>query len=395
MRTNESMPKFNNCLLGACIEIKNNNYGSMLQSYATQVMLKQYGFNFELIKYKKKYTPELIIKSIPRLLNRVVWQDKLNEHTKKVFLKKHPELMDAVRKREKAFQTFRKDFFLAPIVEYYGYNTLQKQCKKYSAFLTGSDQLWSPSGLPTNFYNLMFTPDEAVRISFASSFGVKKIPWYQKNRTKHYLERIPFISCREESGKEIVKTLTGREVPVVADPTMMFDAEEWKSFLPCERKTEGKYIFSYMLGENPESRKHVLSLKEKTGLPIVSIHQYVDADLNFGDVSIDDAGPVEFVDLIRNAEYICTDSFHGTVFSIINHKKFVVFDRYSNTDSASKNTRIDSLCMRLNVADRRFNGDILSNMFNDINYESVDNILENIRVDSRSYLENAFSSINF
>ena len=83
-------------------------------------------------------------------------------------------------------------------------------------------------------------------------------------------------------------------------------------------------------------------MKRITGLPIVSIHQYLDADLNFGDVSIEDAGPVEFINLIQNAEYICTDSFHGSVFSVLLKKKFVVFNRYPEKYKSSKNTRIES-----------------------------------------------------
>lgn len=380
-------------ILGACIEIKNNNYGSMLQSYATQVMLDEYGIKYELLQYKKKYTPIFVIKSIPRLFNSVVWQDKINEKEKRNFLNKNPGLKADVKKRSQAFEKFRKEFFRAPVVTYYGYSELKKQSIKYAAFLTGSDQLWSPSGLPTNFYNLMFTYEDAVRVSFASSFGVKEIPWYQRSRTKAYLDRIQYISCREESGSRIVKELTGRDVPVVADPTMLFSGEQWNAMLPTSIGTPQKYIFSYILGTNTDYRNQVLKLKEKTGLPIVSIHQYVKADMNFGDVVVEGAGPAEFVNLIRNAEYVCTDSFHGSVFSILNHRKFVVFNRYSELSVASKNTRIQSLCDRLGLQSRRFKEDIWKDMSPDIDYTNVDMRLEQIRTDTREYLEKALSSI--
>ncbi len=380
-------------LIGACLEIKNNNYGSMLQSFATQKMLDGYGINYELLSYKKKYTPLFALKSLPRFLNGVIWQDKLNERRKKKFLNKHPELKKEVSERTNAFNRFRENFFSAPIITYYGYNELQEQSKKYSAFIAGSDQLWSPSGLPTNFYNLMFTYDDAIRISYASSFGVKKIPWYQRRRTKNYLNRIQFISCREESGSEIVKDLTNRDVPVVADPTILFTGDEWEQMLPSKRVQEGQYIFSYILGTDKKYREEVLRLSKETGLPIVSIHQYVDADLDFGDVSVTDAGPAEFVDLIRNAEYVCTDSFHGSVFSILCHRKLVIFNRYSDNSSSSKNTRIDNLCGKLGLSDRRFSGDIIKDAKGDIDYSIIDNKLEDIRIESREYLEQAFGSI--
>lgn len=381
-------------LIGACLEIKNNNYGSMLQSFATQKMMDEYGIQYELLNYKKKYTPLFVFKSIPRLLNKVIWQEKINENQKKRFLKRNPELMSDVKKRLRAYDEFRDSYFSHPVVTYYGYNKLKEESKKYSAFITGSDQLWSPSGLPTNFYNLMFTYEDAVRISYASSFGVKKIPWYQRGRTRKFLDRIQHVSCREESGKEIVKELTGRDVPTVADPTILFNGEEWKELLPIDRVQEGKYIFSYILGTDKKYRDEVLKLSKETGLPIVSIHQYVDADLDFGDISVTDAGPAEFVDLIRNAEYVCTDSFHGSVFSILCHRKLVIFNRYSDNSSSSKNTRIDNLCGKLGLSDRRFSGDIIKDAKGDIDYSIIDNKLEDIRRESKEYLEQAFDSIN-
>ena len=381
-------------LIGACLEIKNNNYGSMLQSFATQKKLDEYGVKYELLSYKKKLTPLFVIKSMPRLLNRIIWQDKLNEKRKQKFLNNNPKLKKEATERANAFEQFRKNNFSAPVKTYYGYEELKKQSKNYSAFLTGSDQLWSPSGLPTNFYNLMFTYEDAVRISYASSFGVKKIPWYQRRRTKNYLNRIQFVSCREESGSEIVKELTDRDVPVVADPTILFDGEEWNQMLPSNRVQEGKYIFSYILGTEKKYRDEVLKLSKETGLPIVSIHQYVDADLEFGDVSITDASPTEFVDLIRNAEYVCTDSFHGSVFSILCHRKLVIFNRYSDNSSSSKNTRIDNLCSKLGLSDRRFSGDIIKDANGEIDFTSIDKKLETIRQESRDYLEKAFDTIS-
>ena len=383
----------NKGLIGACLEIKNNNYGSMLQSFATQKMMDEYGIQYELLNYKKKYTPLFVLKSIPRLLNKVIWQEKINENQKKRFLKRNPELMSDVKKRSKAYDQFRESYFNHPVVTYYGYSKLKEESKKYSAFITGSDQLWSPSGLPTNFYNLMFTYEDAVRISYASSFGVKKIPWYQRGRTRKFLDRIQHVSCREESGREIVKELTGRDVPTVADPTILFNGEEWKELLPIDRVQEGKYIFSYILGTDKKYRDEVLKLSKETGLPIVSIHQYVDADLDFGDISVTDAGPAEFVDLIRNAEYVCTDSFHGSVFSILCHRKLVIFNRYSDNSSSSKNTRIDNLCNRLGISDRRFSGSIIKDANGEMDFASIDKKLERLRQESRDYIEKAFDSI--
>lgn len=380
-------------LLGVCIELHNNNYGSMLQSYATQWMLNQYGFEYELIRYQKDITPLYVMRNAPRVLNCVVWQDKFAEKQKRDFMRRYPDAKRACEMRAEAFERFRTDYFTAPMPQYTGYNRLKAESRKYNGFLVGSDQLWSPSGLGTHFYDLMFTPDEAFRMSFASSFGVKEIPWYQRSRTKTYLDRIPFISCRENSGSRAIKELTGRDVPVVADPTMLFAKDEWDGMLQCRRVQDGEYIFSYQLGTSRGNREEVLRLKEKTGLPIVSIHQFVDADLHFGDVVIEDAGPAEFVDLIRNAAYVCTDSFHCSVFSILYHKRFIVFNRYAEANKASKNTRIESLCQNLGLEERRFVGDIYAEIIRPVDAALVDDCIRQLREQTRMYLESAFDAI--
>lgn len=114
---------------------------------------------------------------------------------KTALLKARSNIVNDLNKR--GFDFSVKDY------EYIGYAALREGGKKYSAVITGSDQLWSPAGLPTNYYNLMFVPDDTLKISIASSFGVKEIPWYQKKRTIQYLNRIEYISMRENRGSEI------------------------------------------------------------------------------------------------------------------------------------------------------------------------------------------------
>lgn len=380
--------------MGVCIELKNNNYGSMLQSYATQTVLHNYGIQFDLLDYKKELSIKYIVKNSFRIFNPVLFQDKLALRRKTRFINQHPEQKVNVQQRTNAFNSFRTNYFKASVVQFRGYENLKKGSMIYQSFFSGSDQLWSPSGLATNFYNLMFARNDAIKISYASSFGVKDIPWYQIGRTKKYLERIRYISCRENSGKSIVEKLTGKAVPVVVDPTLLFSANDWIEMLSCKTVYTGKYIFSYLLGTEKCWRDEVIKLSKATGLPILSIHQFTEADLNFGDVSIENAGPVEFVDLIRNADYICTDSFHGSVFSILFHKRFLTFNRYKETSKVSKNTRIDSLCSNLGLEQRRFSKDIVQEIEENIEYELVDMKLQVLREKSYNYLEHAFDHIS-
>ena len=238
----------------------------------------------------------------------------------------------------------------------------------------------------------MFVPDSIRKISYASSFGVKEIPWYQKSRTKQFLDRFDYISMRENRGSEIVKELTGRTVQTILDPVFMFDGDGWEKLIPSEIIIKEPYIFAYFLGTNSGHRKAVNWLAQQTGLKIVALRhldQYVEDDEDFGDYAPYDVDPVKFLNILRGAQYICTDSFHGSCFSIIHHKKFMVFNRYDENSRHSKNSRIDTLCQNLGVSDRRFTGQNVLNIQNDINYEDVDNKLNYLKEEAQGYLSDA------
>lgn len=384
-------------MIGVCIKYFHENYGGMLQAFATTKLLEEYGIDYEIIRYEKKKNIAFVIKSIPRIFNNILLNDKYEAFQKKMSFKKHPEFAEKDKIRMEAFNEFREEKFSDKLSEiYYGFDNLVSATQKYKAVLTGSDQLWSPAGLPTNFYNLMFVPDNITKISYASSFGVKYIPWYQKKRTAKFLNRINFISMRENAGKDIVKDLTGKEVPVVLDPVFMFDKDEWEKLIPSKSEYSEKYIFAYFLGANSEHRNAVKELADKTGLKIVTLRhldQFVEDDEKFGDYAPYDVRPDKFLNLLRGAEYVCTDSFHGAVFSIIHKKQFVVFNRYSDTSKHSKNSRIDSLCQNLGISNCRYNGNIQNILESKIDYTHVDKNYIELKKKSKEYLDKAFDGI--
>lgn len=364
-------------MIGVCINHMHENYGGILQAFATVCFLEKQGLNYELVRYTKKKNIIEKMKDVPRIFNAVWFNSRIEGIQRRVSLRIHPEYGMQDSRRMEAFAEFKKRSFKVFSEEYVGYENLCRGGAKYTAVITGSDQLWSPAGLPTNYYNLMFVPENTLKISIASSFGVKEIPWYQKKRTKEFLERIQFISMRENRGSEIVKELTGRTVPTILDPVFFLSREEWLEKIPNKRLYSEPYIFAYFLGTNSLHRKAVSEFARKKGLKVVALRhmdQYVADDEHFGDIAPYDVAPEDFLNLIRNAEYIFTDSFHGTAFSIINKKQFVVFNRYSNNSSHSKNSRIDSLCTNLGLEERRFEsrGEIESIAATEIDYTEVE-----------------------
>ncbi|WP_455673045.1 polysaccharide pyruvyl transferase family protein [Phocaeicola sp.] len=385
-------------MIGVCIKYFHENYGGMLQAYATVTMLKKRGLNYELIQYEKHYSIWGKVKQLPRLFNGILLNDKKEAFLKKLGKKKHPEFAQNDAIRLAAFSRFKEEKFtnLSPV--FVGFEALRKGAKRYSAVITGSDQLWSPAGLPTNYYNLMFVPQDIRKISIASSFGVKQIPWYQISRTKDFLNRIEFISMRENRGSEIVKELTGKDVPTILDPVFLFDKKGWEELIPIKKEIKGPYIFAYFLGNNPLHREAVTQAAQELGCKIVTLRhldQYIESDEKFGDITPYDVDPARFLNLLREATYICTDSFHGSVFSIIHHKPFVTFNRYDEGSKHSKNSRIDTLCNNLGLQNRRFisSNKLYDQLNQNIDYEEVDNKFSILKKETDTYLDKAFDGI--
>lgn len=379
--------------LGLCVCYDTKNFGSQLQVLATQEMVKKSGLEFEIIGYEKKKDFTFLKHNLPRLLNPYFIKGKLSHIKRNNSLKKQPEIYKQISVRNSRFLKFKENHF-TQVKKYYGYDALKKSSLDYCGFLTGSDQLWLPSNLGSHFFTQEFVDDSVTKIAYATSFGVSSIPSYQKNRTAKYLNRFTYLSSRELKGSEIIKELTGKGAPTVVDPTLLLSSEEWFELIPNKKIIKEKYIFCYFLGESIDHREAAIKLQKDTGYKIVSIpflDNYVEYDKNFGDYRMFDVDTSDYVNLIRNAEYILTDSFHGTIFSILNKKKFLTFDRFSDKSKHSRNSRIDSLCTLLSLSNRRYTGDI-NFIKEEIDYTSVYDNLTNVKASSIEYLNNALNS---
>lgn len=378
-------------MIGICIKNEQRNYGSKLQALATLKAFRDLGYDYKIIKYGKGGIL-FKLKSLPRIFNIVFLNDRYDSWQKAYSFKKHPEVNSKIILRNELFKRFDEEHFNKDIVYVKYFKELQKESLKYTSIVTCSDQLWSPAALGTNFYNLMFVSDKVNKVSYASSFGVSKIPWYQINRTRKYLNRIDHISVRENKGKEIVKDLTGKDVPVLMDPVFIYTKEEWQDLVPYENVDLPPYILCYFLGANLEYRKSVKSLADKLDLKIVTLphlDRYVAEDEIFADYALFDVDPKKFLNLIRCAKYVCTDSFHGCAFSIIEEKEFFIFNRYSDKSKNSKNSRIDTVCENLGLSNRRVtaNDNLYAKIGQSINYTDVKLKLEKYINKSKRYLK--------
>ena len=379
----------------SCYYVK--NYGSMLQAYAVQKMLDNMKIeNENLVYVKSKDVKQLFSYAKRLLLDGNIRKTKLKILKKKITSKLNKDYDINFKKRYKKFEEFKLKYFKVS-KPYHGYKNLEKSSEDYDAFVLGSDQLWHPMNLENHYFTMEFISDNKPKITYATSFGVSEITKNQIEKTKKYLNRIEYISIREEAGKKIIKELTGRDVPVVLDPTFMLNVEEWEEIQPKEKVyTNNKYIFCYFLGDNQEHRDVVTSIKKLTGYDIVTlphIDEIAKSDKNFGDAKLYDVGPSEFINLIKNAEIVCTDSFHCTAFSIMYEKDFITFKRFKNSSKASTNSRIVSLLGLLNLSDRLYNGEEnIENILNkEMDYLKVKNELEKLRIKTKSYIDDAIN----
>ena len=375
-----------------------HNYGSMLQAYATEMIMQQMGLPFQTIACKApiNYMKENKLLYVIKKLLIADWKMRLGKMKIERAKKDYPEFARNWDIRNKAFDHFAETFFhVSPYCK--NREELIKMAENYSAFLVGSDQLWRTDSVEHGYYTLEWVPDHIRKIAYSTSIGVKEVPWFQVEKNKRFMNRFDHIALREQSACDLVYKLTGRKVPVVLDPTLLFTGDQWLGIQQQEPLTNGKYIFCYLLGDNPLQREFIKRVKEKTGYKIVALQQlddYIPSDEGFADEA-PYVGPREFLNYIRNAEYVFTDSFHCSVFSILYKKNFFTFSRFAEGAKQSTNTRIDNLLHITGLEDRRMTKD--KTVDGVINYkgpfDGVDDKLNAYRKSSMEYLHNALKDL--
>ncbi|MGN0485180.1 MAG: polysaccharide pyruvyl transferase family protein [Lachnospiraceae bacterium] len=375
-----------------------HNYGSMLQAYATQRVLDKLGYENETINISG-FHHEIRNSKIKYFIKASFTSDFLfmkKGMIKNVVLKKWSKGSYArlSQMRNQKFDEFARNSFRLSR-PYGSRQELSSYClDNYSAVLVGSDQLWLPGNIAADYYTLNFVPEAVNTIAYATSFGQAVLPRSTAKKAKKFLLKIRHIGIREESGQQLIRMLTGREVPVVCDPTLLFTGEEWMNIQQTEALIQKPYIFCYFLGSNSMHREFAKRLKEKTGCIIVAlIHldEFVKVDEQYADMTPYDISPSDFLNLIRNACYVCTDSFHCSVFSILYKRIFFAFQRYKKNAGTSTNSRLDTLFKLLGIEKRILNGDeeIRKCLDLKIDYDVVHRNLNIVRETSYRYLEMA------
>jgi len=371
-----------------------NNYGTALQAYAMLKKMRELGFECEIIHYVKRLSLWQKAAYSANAIRAGEAKKIYGSLRNRLLLRILPDYAANTEKRTNAVDAYKRRYLTPLFREYVGYDDLCEGARSYAAVVVGSDQVWTPLSLPNRFFNLLFVDDDIPKIAYASSFGVSEIPSFQRKATGAYLKRFESIGVRELRGKEIVENLSGKTAKVVADPALLLSREEWEAEIAASAvDTQRPYIFCYFLGDDPDARRAALDLKAKTGYPIVAIRhmdKYVGEDEHFGDEAPYAVDPNDFVKYIANARYVCTDSFHCMAFSILFHRRFMVFYRFARNDRTGRNSRIDSLLHLLGIGSERiWQGSGIAGIDVPVDYDEVDAGLEKLRTDSMNFLRHA------
>lgn len=252
-------------------------------------------------------------------------------------------------------------------------------------FVCGSDQIWNP-----NYYGSIDLltgklPIPKRSISYAASFGVSDIPQEKKNEFAEALKNLDAISVRETQGKNICEDLGISGSTVNIDPTFLLSKSEWlKVVKKPNKKVPKKYVVTYFLGKIKEEYNKLIN--------DYCLQNNVDRiDLNSVDaLEWFDITPFEFLYLINNSEFVFTDSFHASVFSIIFGKHFLTADRISN-DKNKMNSRIDTLFSTFDIKNHKM--EIFNGNFNllQLDKKNVDIVIQYEKERTKDYfLKNLF-----
>ncbi|CAH8286124.1 polysaccharide pyruvyl transferase [Mariniflexile fucanivorans] len=357
------------------------NYGASLQEYALLIYLKTLGHEAETIHYKPPY-----------LSKHFKLNDINNEFFSKniifkliyIILKLPKRLINL--KRKKKFDEFSLNHIKSTKTLYKSNENLKSNIPSADAYICGSDQIWNSffeNGKDPAFY-LDFVPDNKLKISYAASFAIDELEQNIKAFVKEKVSRLNHISVRESSGKKILNELGITSVTQVLDPVFLLESETWSELINVDKESE-KYVFIYDFDSNPLIKIMAKKCKTEYGWKIITVNELI----NYADRNYFLEGPIKFLSLVKNAEFVISNSFHAVAFSIIFKKEFVVFNRHDKI-----NTRMRDLLASIGQNQLLIqNEDMVKNhKFNNIDFKYVQKCLDSLIETSTQFLKNALKT---
>lgn len=376
--------------IGVITFFDNGNYGSELQSLAMNGFCKARGHEVTLLRI---YSSNRLLRYINRLINQIiVWYNcKVDKEYRNVY----DDLHSNITKQSNISQELRNHIH-AKVYSLISTGSISvyrmRYHSPYDCYICGSDQVWSALIQPVWTKNFLKGVSANRKIAYAPSIGVNDVPDYYIRKVAPLVRDFKFLSVREQQVAELFEKKIGVKPLVVVDPTILIGREYWNTLLVDEKLTKPQkaYIFCYFLGELNDEQTDFLNRFAGNREIIILPYEHHTHKLKNGRYVL--ADHIEFVNYIKYADYIFTDSFHATVFSLIFEKEFAVFQR-SHVGVTKQTSRIESLLSMVHLENRLLETTECELNLSSIDYKSVNNIIENERQKSIRFLYNALNNV--
>lgn len=354
------------------------NFGTFLQAYALQKAIETLGYPNKVIddiRYIDLRKPSIKWQLIHLCVNIL--------HPRRVFMN---NLLQSRRFKKFAKQNINID---------HDWTSTSELTKHYDTFVCGSDQIWSTyaKDFHDGFYYASFVEDKNKLLAYAPSLGAKAN--YSRifaDTVKPWLDKFEVLAIRETSGAEIVRNITGRDdIHTVLDPTLLLSRIQWLEFVKSNKgkykPIKESYMLAYFLTYNEKYLARAYQLAHSRGMKLVCLNT-CKVSKKFADKIVIGTGPVEFLNLVADAEAVFTDSFHGTIFAMHFHKPFITFKRFSNSDSTNQNSRIENLFQIVGISDNFLDENTLYSMPGNPDWKNIEQNLNSRRMESIQILKN-------
>lgn len=350
------------------------NYGQKFQNYAVKKILSDFCFDSTTFVVKE---PRIIgsMHTLNRLFHdtffnkqwRTTW--RWAESKFKKLTKENVNSQD--NKKFNKFKSFCEKYINESHINY---KELSIIANNFDYFVVGSDQIWNPLFYKLDSTRFLKFVNKESRISLSPSFGVNKIPYYKKKIFKKCISDFKHLSVREHDGAKIIKELTGKEADILLDPTLSLNKEDWDNISVRVKNKPKKYILTYVLSPYSGCKDIIKDISNRCNLPVINVTDYKDFKKY-------DIGPSEFIDLIKSASLVITDSYHGTIFSIIYSIPFVI------SDNAMGDSRFKSLEKEFNIKSRFAKNISNKDLFN-LDFKKNLKKMKNLKMKTYKFVKN-------
>lgn len=348
-----------------------DDFGAMLQAYALKTCIENLGCSVQIIPYSKKdFVGRYWLWPYASFSGKPCGLKGINQY--RTFRKNLKHFSFFLTKRSK-MRRFRKHFLCHNI------NTSRIRKLKLSSYdriFIGSDQVWNPEltvGVNEIYWGNFEKKPDAKVFSYAASIGSDNLSSAEKELISSYVNNFEAITVREKASIPMLRELTSKNVEDMPDPTLLCTKNDWECLYRKKEFSEQpeKYIVLHSTEHNSKMTSYVQKLHEETGFKVIDIREDSPND------------PLDFLNIMAHAEYVVTNSFHGTVFSILLERQFVSFSH------SNKNTRLKDLLENTGLSDRLSPDHSTETIYSSIDWPSVNFKVDNLREKGITFLQKA------